>query len=172
MKVEEIFPEIQALWENGADIEDIFQATYDKCGIKRSGLESMLLFGRIWKNGEKIREILIGELVAVTEGIVFFRSFSLVEMRMRRERSGFLERDKTGKFLFGLRPFCFWEHLYFKAIEPDSQRQKLFPCCSVEVSENYGAGQAESYIYLGIDEGRWQVMKIWLDRWLPEETES
>ena len=165
-----LFQELHDIWENteeyGRRIGAIISRIRVVYGIEQScGWESLLLYGR--QKDRKMVEHCIGELIAIAPGIVILRA----DMDSLPELSGLLLRSNPEhSSLFHVKVFSDRipdTLLIYPSRYPNRRRYKL---CPVWIHWGLGAGMVASDDCLGIDPGRWKVLKRWLDKWLPKSS--
>lgn len=159
--------ELRRIWtEEQHRITSIINYLREKFGIEqRPGWERLILYGRPRDN--QIHEEIIGFLIAITPGVVILDAD---KDNLLYPLSGLLYRiGSPHKQLFGLKPFSpprFYASLNFW---PSDERSKgRFEMCPVYVKWQIGARQGESYGKIGVDPARWEIMRQWFDKWLPE----
>lgn len=130
-------------------------------------LGQMVFYGKT--RGSEINECLIGRLIAVAPGLVLVDTYDsdlFYPLSGIFERSGPSEAEFFKARCFASRPLSLglW-------IRPSvfPQNQPRFTDCPVWIDIQTGAGHAEGYAALGVDPGRWEIMRAWLDVCLPSK---
>ncbi len=159
--------ELRRIWlEDKFRVYSILEYLEKKFGIKKTySWERLVLYGRTKDN--KMHESMIGFLIAIAPGIVMLNTG---KDELLFPLSGLLSRTKPSHGqLFEIRPFSppsFQASLRF--LESKGGSKERFKTCPVYVNWNIGSRQGNGYGYIGIDPARWEIMRQWLDKWLPE----
>ena len=163
-----LLEELRAIWkQEESRIFAIIQRLRQEFHIEQLlGWERLVLCGRTRDN--EMNEHIVGWLLAIAPGIVILDTDADDSLR---PLSGLLERLDPGYTqLFGLQPFSpshFSANLYiWPSTFPEGNRR--YEICPVWIDWNIGAGHGQDYEALGIDPGRWEVLRQWLDKWLPK----
>ena len=148
--------DVSQAWGEGATIDKVISMTLNKLGLNGYG-EKMLLYGTSYGLEEYI-----GELIAIAPGIILLDAKD-------RALSGFMSHEKTRDQLFFIHSFSYLGSVAICSAEAKAMQGRIRDKHSYAVIINWqiGAGQAESYGYIGIDPSRWELMNNWLSKWLP-----
>ena len=167
-----LLAELRSIWiQEKHRISAIIERLRQEFNIEqRFGWERLILYGRMRDN--EMFENIVGWLVAIAPGIVILDTDDndhLLPLSGLLKRLKHLE-PRYGQ-LFVLRPFSPSHICASLDIYPSTfpKSHKRYGVCPVWISWQIGAGHGESYMTLGIEPGRWETLKPWLDKWLPKQ---
>ncbi len=165
-----LFRALQDIWRTQEyRISSIFKHLMTQFQIKEpsTGWECLLLYGRE-QDGTMIEKS-VGRLIAIAPGIVVVDTD---EDDYLRPLSGLLVRP--------LPPTTYFQVLFrLRSFSRENPSLSIYPStfprvggrfkfCPTYIHWEMGAGMVASYERLGIDPGRWEIMRSWLDKWLPK----
>ena len=163
---------LQKAWMAGKEIGEIIVQLREGLSLRKfpraDEAERLLLYGR--NREEEAFEHVVGWLVAVAPGVVVLNTDD-TEYHTLRPLSGLLvPATATATQLFVLRPFSPPQYSASLEIWPGTfpERTRRYLTCPAWIDWQIGAGHGESYLALGIDPGRWEILRPWLGKWLPK----
>lgn len=165
---DELFGQLAAIWRKEFKINPVIQALRQALEIQSSFIpDQVVFFGR--PNDDELNERLLGHLLAIAPGVVVLDPYLSDPCAgdYLHPLAGLLQRGPNEVSLFLLRPFS-PAHLLasldiWPSTFPKRKKGQQFKICSVYASIEIG----RDGIKFGIDPGRWEVLKAWLDQWLP-----
>lgn len=131
-----------------------------------AGHEETLLYGAHYRDNEVRNEHYCGRLIGVLPGVVMLDPTHITTID---ELAGLMERYDQGGYAFQLRPFrkvAFVDLRIVGLSERYPSQLRAFPGCSHVIFEDLDRDQGSSW---GINPARWEIMRKFLDKWLPAE---
>ncbi len=147
------------MWRNDHSMDTISSEILSELAI-RSFSSRVLLYGSEIQEG-KYFEQMVGTLTAFAPGVVLVNN-------QDRALCGLLNKtDDPQCSLYSLDSFSDYGGITIQSTTAKGWQRRVDPACPICLYWQIGAGQAESYNWLGIDEKRWELLEKWLKEWLP-----